>query len=337
MRGRRGAVVLAAAVAWLVAGAGPARADPAGPTDYESSIVDIDPPLGGFEAEMIGGDSFLLLEVDSRAEVEVLGYRGEPYLRFLPGGAVERNDRSPTTYLNRDRYAAVQVPASASADAEPLWREVATDGSYAWHDHRAHWMNEARPPGRDAGDVILEGVVPLLVGGSEVDLTIRSVWQPTPSPAPVVGGAAAGLGLAVAVFRRGIVPAVASAIAVLSAAGLAVGAAAFLSVPAETAPSPMLWAAPAASLLLGLSAVAAAAETGWTRALQRGAPNLVLASAVILTVWGWIRWEWLWRSILPTGMPFWIDRMATAATITGGVGLAAATVRTRLSGGPVAD
>jgi hypothetical protein len=329
--------VLGAALVWMVAAARPAHADPAGPTDFQTSVVEIEPPIDGLEVEIIGGDSFVLLTVEFPAEVEVVGYRGEPYLRFLPGGVVERNDLAPTTYLNEDRYAVVDIPEEASAASEPVWRRVAEDGSYAWHDHRAHWMNEEPPPGRGPGDVILEGVVPLVVDGIDVDVTVRSVWEPTPSRVAPIAGLVIGSALTVAVFGRRLVPTLAIAVALLAAVALVVGLIGYLSVPAETGPSPILWAGPGASLVLAVAAASSSVGGGpRTAPLRKAAPGLVAAGAVILAVWGVIRWEWLWKAILPTAAPFWFDRLVTAAAVVGGSGLVAATLRARLSGAPEA-
>jgi hypothetical protein len=336
MRPQRVAAVVAATGFWLLVGAAPALADPAGPTDYQTEIIGIEPEVGGFSAEMIGGDSFLLLSAEPGVAVEVVGYRGEPYLRFSADGAVEENRRSPTAYLNEDRYAVVDVPPEASPDAEPEWRRVAADGSYAWHDHRAHWMNEVAPPGRGPGDVILEGVVPLVVDGVEVDLTVRSVWQPGPSPVPLVLGGAAGLGAAIAVRRRGIVAAAAAALG-LAAGALVVGLIDFLSVPAETAPSPLLWVVPALAVAASGPVLLGAV---WPRRLGLPgsvAPTLVLGAAVVLAVWGVGRWEWLWRAVLPTASPFWVDRLVTVAAAVGGVGAAVEVVRARIAGAAAPD
>jgi hypothetical protein len=306
-------VTSACVAGFLLVPASPARADPAGPTDYRSEVVAVVPEVPGVRAEAIGGDAFIVLEVEAGVTVEVIGYRGEPYLRFLPDGTVERNARSPSTYLNEDRYAEVDVPPGVAPEAEPLWEPVAADGSYAWHDHRTHWMNEARPPGRNPGDQILEGVVPLIVDGTEVDVTVISVWEPPPSALPVVLGAAAGMLAAFWSFRsRGLILPAAG----LSGIALGLGAAAFASVPAETAPSSLMWVVPA----VGLVVVSGAAARG-SAPVTSAAALLVAAE---LLVWAVLRWDWLWRAIIPTNLPFWADRAGTALVMTGAVGLGAA-------------
>jgi len=321
---RRSASVAALVLIWIVAGAAPALADPPGPTDFQTSIIEIRPELPGFEAEVIGGDSFVALTTDGSVPIEVVGYQGEPYLRFAPDGRVEQNDRSPTTYLNEDRYASVDVPPDASPDAEPLWRVVATDGSFAWHDHRAHWMNEVAPPGRGPGDIILEGVVPLLVGGVEVDLTVQSVWQDPPSPLPAVLGFLAGLALAAVAWLRLKSRGLAIAIAGVSAVASVVGVVGYFSVPSETVPSWTLWVPPAMSLVLALAALVPPIARRW-------GPTLLLLAAVELVIWAVVRWDWMWKAIIPTAAPYWIDRLVTAAVLAAAAGLAAAAVRRRLA------
>lgn len=179
-----------------------AWADPAGPTDYRSEIVSVEPPPSGVHIRMIGGDSFLEVSVDRGIELEVVGYRGEPYLRFGPDGAVEINDNAPSTYLNEDRYGETDVPPSASADVDPSWRVVSEDGVHAWHDHRTHWMNQSRPAG-EPGAQILEANVPLVVNGIDTDVTVISTWEPPPSPWSASAGAVIGAAIALVASRIG--------------------------------------------------------------------------------------------------------------------------------------
>jgi hypothetical protein len=78
------------------------------------------------------------------AEVIVLGYSGEPYLRITASGAAE-NTLSPTTYLNKAGFA--DLPAgSLAATVAPVWQPIAAVGRARWHDHRIHWMGQTKPP-----------------------------------------------------------------------------------------------------------------------------------------------------------------------------------------------
>lgn len=316
MIARRAVAILALTLGWLATGVPPALADPPGPTDYRTEVVSITPPTAEIEIRIIGGDSFIHLTAAPGARVEVIGYRGEPYLRFLPEGTVERNVVSPSTFLNEDRYGNVEPPPTASPDLEPVWEPVASNGSYAWHDHRSHWMNERPPPGAAAGDIILEAVVPLVVNGVEVDVAVVSTLLPAPSIWPAAGGLLAGIAAGtIALLRDGRwAPLVTGLLAILAAAG---GVIAYLSVPSETGPSPVLWLVPTLALL-----AAGAARFG--PSMHRS--TALVAGTVLLVVWAIVHREWIWRAILPTGAPFWYYRAVTAAAFSGGLlaGLAVA-------------
>lgn len=295
----------------LAAGESPAGADPPGPTDYRSEVIAVEPPTESIDLRFIGGDSFIELTVTSGHEVIVAGYQGEPYLRFGADGAVEENRRSPATVLNDDRYGSAELPATVDASAAPDWVEVGGDGRYAWHDHRTHWMNSARPPGRGPGDQILEAVVPLTVDGAEVDVVVASYWVDGPSAATWVLLAAIGVVAAVMGFmlRRW-------AAVVAAAVALASGMIAFVSVPAETGPSRLLWVVPLVALVCG---AAAAGFSGGQGTKAGVAPLFALLAGAELLLWGWIRREAVVRAIVPTDAPITLDRAVVVATAAVGV------------------
>jgi hypothetical protein len=286
----------------------PAAADPAGPTDYRAEVVGVDPPVEGLHLRVLGGDSFLELEAPPGVEVLVLGYQHEPYLRFAPDGLVQENRRSPTTYLNQDRFGRAAVPVEAAPGADPEWHTVARGGSYAWHDHRTHWMLPQEPHGTRRGEPVLRGAVPLRVADRPVEVTVQVTWLPEPSWIPAGLGAlvGAGLGLAAASRRdRRVLAGVA-----LAAAGAASGAAAvaYTSVPAETGPRLAPVALALVAVVLSLAAMLR----------RRWAAPLVLVASVELILWAVLRRQGLSAAILPTDLPGWLDRSLTA-----GVGMAA--------------
>ncbi len=308
--------LLALTIGLMSISASPAGADPAGPTNYLSSIDSVSPASDAFQATIVGGDSFLLLEQVEPVLIEVPGYNGEPYLRYLPDGTVEQNLRSPATYLNSDRYGNAEtsdLPAEASADAVPEWEVVADDGVYAWHDHRAHWMLTLPPLGLGPGDQILDDMIPIVVDGNPIDLGVVSFWQAAPSPLPTIVGAllAAVVGVMGWSTRRRL------PLFLLIAAipALVVGAAEFVSLPSATEPSMVLWVLPTFGVVASLGS--------W---LSRGRPAnsipLMIGGAAALIVFGWTRLDGLTNAILPTDLPFWFDRLATALSF--GVGLVVA-------------
>ncbi|MCP3994094.1 MAG: hypothetical protein GY722_03375 [bacterium] len=317
---RRVAIAAVLAALWMVTGVAAAAADPPGPTEYLSEVTEIDPAVPGIAVEIVGGDSFVVLSVDRGVVVDVVGYAGEPYLRFLADGTVEENRLSPSKYLNEGRYAISEQPDDADVDADPEWVVVAEDGSFAWHDHRTHWMNDMPPPGRGPGDQVAEGVVPLMVNGDEVDVTVISVWQHPPSSLPVVLGFTLGLFMSYAVVRRRgklIVGVVLS----LALAATIVGGVAYLSVPTETAASWSLWVFPVTSA--ALAGLVALGRGGSDVSRRR---TLLLIAALELVGWGVAHWGWLWPAVLPTALPFWIDRFVASTVLVGAIGAAVAVI-----------
>jgi len=301
----------------VLAGPSPAAADPAGPTDYRTEVIEIIPPAAAVAVEIAGGDSFVGLHVNEGTTVEVVGYRGEPYLRFGPDGTVERNDRSPSRWLNEDRYGDGVLPETVDPDIEPEWVTVADDGTFFWHDHRAHWMNPSQPLGASSGDVVLEAVVPLIVDGQDVDVHVSSVLLAPPSIVPVVIGVAAAAVLVLGAVLVGAGPGLMALVAAWAGLAMAVGLMAFRSMPAATGPSLLLWA-PAGV------AVAAAAGALFAHLRLRSAS---LAGALMamaggeLVWWAWLRRDALDHAFIPTDVPFWLDRLLVAGAFVVGAAI----------------
>lgn len=322
---RRSLILAGLALLWWLLAVSPALADPPGPTDYKSEVVEIEPAVAGIEVEIIGGDSFVLLTVESGIAVEVAGYDGEPYLRFPGDGTVEENRNAPSKYINEDRFGRTELPEGVDASAVPEWEIVSGGGSFAWHDHRTHWMNPAAPPGGGPGDTVAEGVIPLLVDGAEVDVTVVSVWQPAPSLIPVVAGFWLGLIAALAVVRWQFLAG--SMLLGLAAAALATGSAAYLSVPGETQPPWSLFVFPLVSFLIAIAVAYPKRWGQWGELVHRRQSLLVLVAAFELMAWGFLHWSWLWRAILPTSLPFWLDRAVAASVLIGAAGVAVAALQ----------
>jgi hypothetical protein len=135
-----------AAAALLVAPPASAHGPAGGGVGYVSSVAGLQPNVLGVNVSVLGGDDRLRLANYSGKTIVVLGYDGEPFLRFAKGGVYE-NVRSPATYLSRVRDPRqAEVPPSAAARAPASWRRVAPAGaSFVWHDHRIHWTG-AEPP-----------------------------------------------------------------------------------------------------------------------------------------------------------------------------------------------
>lgn len=164
-------------------------------SNYRTTIVD--PAAPGLSWRTARGDGKVELTNDTGGAVTVLGYQGEPYLKFEPAVGVLRNTRSPATYLNEDTRGEVSVPAGASPELAPDWQVVATGRQFAWHDQRAHWMASTPPPdvlaAPDQRHLVRKYEIPLLIGTDAEPTAARGELYWFPSVAwwpPVVATAA---------------------------------------------------------------------------------------------------------------------------------------------------
>lgn len=288
-----------------------AHADPPSPGDFRSEVVGIEPSSDGFTARIVGGDSFLELTAEEGVEITVPGYQDEPYLRFAADGSVFENRNSPTSFINASRFAS-STPEGIGPDTPPDWVQVASDGSFAWHDHRTHWMSPSPPAGAEPGDEIVRGVIPVSVDGARVEITVVSVWVPAPAPFAVAGGLIVGaVLLAVLLTSRGRTLLLGAATG-LGVAALLVGLGEFRTLPAETGRSMTLWLLPAAALLAIVVAAVFGRRIGWV--VERG---LVAVAGAQLTIWALRRSSALVSSVLPTDLPWWLDRFVSAAVLVG--------------------
>ncbi|HEY7069334.1 MAG TPA: hypothetical protein VH479_04430 [Acidimicrobiales bacterium] len=309
------AALLGAAI--LVAQAAPAAADPPRPSDYRSTVTGIDPAAAAVRAEIVGGDSFLELSVDRGHEVIVEGYGREPYLRFREDGTVERNRRSTATYLNRDRQGRVTPPPEADDDADPVWEKVASGGTYAWHDHRIHWMGTEKPTGFGPGDVIQDWVVSITVDGTPTQIKGTLVLAEEISPIPwfllaLLAGAAVlllGLWRGHAVVTAGIATLAASLAALIAGWGQ------WSVAPPGSGVNPLVVVVPALGAVLAVAGLGLRGRRPW-------GPVATLASAAAVIGWGVLRADVLWKPVLPTDLPYNLDRACTALAL--GLSVAAA-------------
>lgn len=306
--------MVALAAVGLVLGAGPAAADAAKPGDFTSEVTSVEPDPGGFTVETAGGDSFLALTVDEGTEVVVLGYEGEPYLRFSADGTVEQNLNSPATYINNDRYGANDLaPARLQGvdvtALEPEWEEVASDGSFAWHDHRTHEMRPDAPVARGesygwSAPVVLE------VDGTTVEVNGEITYVDDVSPLLWFALAlVVGLGL---VLLAGRLPEVAppALVALVSALAAAVAWLGYAGLPSASEPSFVPVVVGLIALVLGVVAVA----------VERVRTVGLLSGGVFLATWAVFRIGVLSNPVLPTTVPFALDRLTTALALGVGVG-----------------
>lgn len=312
----------------IVATATPAAADAAGPSDYRSEVTGIVPAVDGVQAEIRGGDSFLELTVDEGHTVIVEGYQGEPYLRFSPDGTVERNLLSTATYLNDDRRGAgVSIPPEAQEagpGTPPEWETVASGGTYAWHDHRVHWMEDASPSiarGERVPGAYDPWRVPIVVDGAPAEVQGTLTYEESVGALPYLGLAVIVAGLLAFYGRdRGLwVPA--ALLVVVSTAATIVGWADYQSTPAGGG-NPLLWALPVVALVASIG----------TLLLARRSVGVALALASVASLSGWalFRIQALFKPVLPTELPFAVDRTTLALALGTSVAAAYLTVTSGL-------
>jgi hypothetical protein len=307
----RAAPILRAALGGLilvVLTAGPAAADPAGPSDFRSTVTRITPAAPGVHAEIRGGDTFLEVRVDRGHDVVVEDYVGDPYLHFLEDGTVQRNRNSQATYLNNSRKGKVPIPPNATRGATPEWETVAHGGTYAWHDHRVHWMSEASPPvsrGSRVTGAYDPWKVPLVADGTAVEVQGTLTYEEATTPIPWLGLVVVAGGLLAWFGRKRAVVAGAGALAAASVLAVVVGRADFATTPGGG--NPLLWMLPAVALLAGAIAL--------VPRLRGAAVVGTLASVACLSAWVLLRFDVLTKPVLPTTLPYWLDRATTSAAL----------------------
>lgn len=296
---RRGAVVAAVGCLVMVLTAAPAFADPPGPTNYRAEVVGIEPPTDAVEAEVLGGDSFLRVTVAQGHEALLRGYDGEElYLRFDANGEVYENRRSQSYYQNQSRYdpTAADRPAELGVDVPPDWVLVASDGSYAWHDHRIHWMSPTTLPFRadtdDAGQArpvdpalgepqpttVWSEPIPLTVDGEQLGIAGEVTYLPDASPVgALVAAALALVGVVLLGWRSATAGILVGAVggAVLA---LAVSVPQVVGLTPGVEPQPLQVIIPAIALLVVGAGMAARA---------RSTVALAVAGAAGIPLLGW--------------------------------------------------
>jgi len=313
---RAGVAALILAWAWMVASAAPAAADAPVPTDYRSTVTDITPTSDVVDVSVIGGDAMLHLRVEPGHEVVVKGYNSEPYIRFAEDGTVSENLNSSATYANTDRYGDVDIPRDLDPNAAPDWKQVADGGSFAWHDHRIHWMSPQPPPGIPRGNDIQGWTVELLVDDEPVavqgTLSYESAiaWWPW-----MLGVAGIAATVALVGLRRRERAAVVASIAAAAGGVLAVVVAGSeqRAIPLAGDRSLVQVAVPVVGIVCAVAAV-------FLRGRVANAVGLAAASAV--GGWAALRFEVFTKPILPTDLAPGLDRAGTASAL--GLALAAA-------------
>ena len=209
---RRFSTTLVAAFVLALTATGAASAHTGNP-NFRSVIRGFTPATSGLTFQVLYYDDQIEVRNFSHKTVTIYGYNGDPYLRLLPNGTVERNRLSPATYLNqeRDLTGNITVPSFAKASAAPQWRVLSKTSTIAFHDHRMHWMGQQLPPQvKDKAKKykIDDYKVPIVVNGVHGFVNGTLFWNGEPSGFPIAAAislvaiALAGGGLVFYVRRR---------------------------------------------------------------------------------------------------------------------------------------
>lgn len=359
---RRGLVVLLVLLGCLLLPTSPAEAHTRTQetTNLASRITDA-PDLPGVAWTVHTGGLLLELVNTSDQVLVVEGYDGEPYLRIGPDG-VERNRRSPATYLNQElaqqRVSArsdVAMPMAVDPQAPPEWVHVRDEPRWTWHDHRVHWMSpqppefvEAGPIARSMMRVNLVGVigragdqagvfqqwsVPFSIGGQPATLEGEMAWEDPPSALPYLAVAALLVAPALLGLRRHDPEAIlrpAAVVVLVVAAGNGIHLVDDL-VAWPSALLDELFGVLHTSLFLGTGIAASlwALRVGYGRVLALG-----IASAAVLYHQGFVHLPMLQASHFPTVWPHPLVRLTIAAGLLQAVVVAAVIVRARRAADP---
>ena len=133
---RRAVALLGLAVVVGLVVAAPSGAHEVDPTIR--FVIDEAPAVDGISVQVgTSVTSQLVLSNTSGRPVEVLGVRGQPFLRVGPAG-VEANLAAPEWYLSNSPFGDGRVPEGASVEAAPRWAKVSEEPSWGWFDHRLH-------------------------------------------------------------------------------------------------------------------------------------------------------------------------------------------------------
>jgi hypothetical protein len=334
-------LVLAAAGALVLAAGSPAAAhssDAPTATDYRVTVTGIAPALPGLTIRTVEAGARLELVNHSGAEVEVLGYSGEPYLLVKPDG-VWQNANSTATYINESLAGGVAPPTTAGPAQPPAWQRISDTPAVLWHDQRTHWTASRAPSDvladPSAAHHLRDWTVPLRSGVRTFAVTGSLDYAPPPAASTwwagclLLAGAVTALGLRRT--RAGVVALGGVALAVgVAAVGYAFGVA--LDSGALGAAG-VLRAALAGQTWPLVSGLAALLAGGYALA-RRPAADLALglAGACVAVFAGIGNAVVLAHAVVPSRWPAAGARGLVLVCIAGGAGLAVAVVLRLRSG-----
>ncbi|MGH3887839.1 MAG: hypothetical protein ACRDSZ_14965 [Pseudonocardiaceae bacterium] len=283
------------------------------PTNYRATVTAIRPAAPSVAVTVGLGGQWVRITNQGPAQIVVLGYRGEPFLR-LSRDRVQVNELSSTaTETGQTPGTPVsQDPAAQNPAAEPRWVQLRDGDSATWTDARID------PPPQDEANQSGSWELPLVVDRQQV--TVLGTWDQIPPPSPWPWVAALAL-LAAAVAAIGWMRNWQRPMAAIVGAGILAFVLHLLGTgfaPQQGGPV-FGWvgvgAVGAFSLLIGGVAVVSTlrgSESAPDRLATVGIMVLLLAATDISV---------LWNSQLPFAGPAVLDRGLTVLTYATALGL----------------
>ena len=312
MSTRLAALATVLAIMFMLVNPVPAWAHIAGsggsPSNYQATVTGIQPSAPTVGVTVGVGGQWVRVTNQGAAEILIVGYRGEPFLR-LSGNRVEVNQLSATAAETGQIPGA---PASADPSAEPRWVQLRDGDSATWTDNRIDPETQ--------GDEQASGSweLPLLVDDRQV--TVLGTWERVPPPSPWPWLVALGL-LAAAIatigwrrdWHRPMAAVIAGGILAFVLHLLGTGFA-----PQQGGPV-FGWigvgAVAAFSMLIGAVALIS------TLRRSESAPDRVITVGIMVLLLAATDISVLWNSQLPFAGPAVLDRALTAITYATALGL----------------
>jgi hypothetical protein len=280
------------------------------PTNYRTTVTAMRPAVPTVAVTVGLGGTWVRVTNQGAAEIVILGYRGEPFLR-LSQNRVQINELSSTAAETRQTPG---TPPSVDPGTGPRWVQLRDDDSATWTDTRID------PPKRASGSWEL----PLVVDGQQVTVLGTRELIPPPSPWPWV--AALGL-LTAAVAAIGWMRSWHRPMAAVVSAGILAFVLHLLGTgfaPQQNGPV-FGWvgvgAVGAFSLLIGGVAVVS------TLRRSESAPDRIVTVGIMMLLLAATDISVLWNSQLPFAGPAVLDRGLTVLTYATALGLLIAGVR----------
>ena len=112
-------------------------------SDSSSKVTSIEPTSNDFSAKSVNNGQKIKITRQTKKDIIILGVENEPYAKISDEGAFI-NTKSGTVAINNTTNGNSDPQdfenIERDPDAEPAWKKISSKQSYAFHDHRIHYM-----------------------------------------------------------------------------------------------------------------------------------------------------------------------------------------------------